>query len=187
MNATIALLQTRRSVPVAALSGPGPTPEEIDILLTLASRVPDHGKLTPWRFILFEGTSRERAGEIFADVYAKANPVQDPVRLAAEKNRFCLAPLVVGVISRAAPHSKIPEWEQILSAGAVCMNLVIAANALGYASVWLTEWIAYDRAVHDRLGIVEPEKVAGFIHIGRANSPREDRIRPKLSDIVARF
>ncbi|HTV31612.1 MAG TPA: nitroreductase [Methylocella sp.] len=187
MNATISLLQMRRSVPVAAMSGPGPTPDEVETLLTLASRVPDHGKLAPWRFILFEGAAREQAGEIFADVCAKANPIEDPVRLAAEKSRFSSAPLVVGVISRAGPHPKIPQWEQILSAGAVCMNLVIAANALGFASVWLTEWIAYDRAVLDRLGIAETEKVAGFIHIGRASGPREDRIRPKLSDIVTRF
>ena len=132
MNDTIALLRARRSAPPAVMSGPGPTPQEIEILLALAARVPDHGKLAPWRFILFEGAGRERAGEIFAEIYAKAHPGEDDQRVAAERNRFCLAPLVVGVISRAAPHQKIPEWEQVLSAGAVCMNLMVAANALGY-------------------------------------------------------
>jgi nitroreductase len=94
---------------------------------------------------------------------------------------------VIGVVSRAGPHQKIPEWEQVLSAGAVCMNLIVAANALGYASVWLTEWYAYDRAVLDRLGVEPREKIAGFVHIGRAPGPRDDRPRPVLADIVTRF
>ena len=111
----------------------------------------------------------------------------DDRRVEAEKNRFSLAPLVVGVISRAAPHPKIPEWEQILSAGAACMNLMVAANALGFASVWLTGWHAYDRSVLARIGVAEHERVAGFIHIGRADDPREDRPRPLLADIVTRF
>ena len=187
MNDTIALLRARRSAPPAAMSGPSPTPEEIQTLLSLASRVPDHGKLAPWRFILFEGDGRARAGAIFADMYAKAHPGEDEARVMAENNRFTLAPLVVGVISRAAPHQKIPEWEQVLSAGAVCMNLLVAANALGYAAVWLTEWVAYDRGVLARLGVAEHERVAGFIHIGRADGPREDRVRPRIADIVTQF
>jgi len=187
MNDTIALLRARRSAPPAAMSGPGPTSQETEILLALAARVPDHGKLAPWRFILFEGASRMRAGEIFAEIYAKAHPGEDDRRVEAERNRFSLAPLVVGVISRAAPHPKIPEWEQILSAGAACMNLMVAANALGFASVWLTGWHAYDRSVLARIGVAEHERVAGFIHIGRADDPREDRARPLLADIVTRF
>ncbi|HUI20742.1 MAG TPA: nitroreductase [Methylocella sp.] len=187
MNDTIALLRARRSAPPAAMSGPGPSPKEIEILLALAARVPDHGKLAPWRFILFEGSGCTRAGEIFADVYCKAHPGEDDRRIEAERTRFSHAPLVVGVISRAAPHPKIPEWEQVLSAGAVCMNLMVAANALGFASIWLTEWYAYDRAVLARLGVAENEKVAGFIHIGHAEGPREDRVRPQLADIVSRF
>jgi nitroreductase len=143
--------------------------------------VPDHGKLAPWRFILFEGAGRERAGEIFVEFYAKANPGGDDRRVEAERN----APLVVGVISRAAPQQKIPEWEQILSAGAVCMNLMVAANALGFASIWLADWVAYDRAVLAQLGVAENERVAGFIHIG--HDAREDRARPHLADIVTRF
>ena len=187
MNDTIALLRARRSAPPAVMSGPSPTPEEIQTLLSLASRVPDHGKLAPWRFILFEGDGRARAGAIFADIYAKAHPGEDKERAMAENNRFTLAPLVVGVISRAAPHQKIPEWEQVLSAGAVCMNLLVAANALGYAAAWLTEWVAYDRGVLALLGVAEHERVAGFIHIGRADGPREDRIRPRIADIVTQF
>jgi nitroreductase len=187
MNDTITLLRARRSAPPATMSGPGPTVQEIEILLTLAARVPDHGKLAPWRFILFEGDGRTRAGEIFAEVYCKLHPGEVEARVAAERNRFCHAPLVAGVISRAAPHQKVPEWEQVLSVGAVCMNLVVAANALGFASIWLTDWVAYDRSVLARLGVAENEKVAGFIHIGRADAPREDRARPLLGDIVTRF
>ncbi|MDQ6702833.1 MAG: nitroreductase [Pseudomonadota bacterium] len=187
MNDTIALLRARRSAPPAAMSGPGPTRQETEILLGLAARVPDHGKLAPWRFIVFEGEGRARAGAIVAEIYAKAHPGEDDRRVEAERKRFSLAPLVAGVISRAGPHLKVPEWEQILSAGAVCMNLMVAANALGYASIWLTGWYAYDRAVLARLGIAENERVAGFIHIGHADEPREDRPRPLLADIVTRF
>ena len=102
-------------------------------------------------------------------------------------SRFTRAPLVVAVVSRATPHAKIPEWEQILSAGAVCMNVTVAAKALGFASAWLTEWYAYDAAVRARLGLEAHEKIAGFIHIGRCDAPREDRVRPVLADIVSRY
>ena len=169
------------------MSGPGPTRQETEIMLSLAARVPDHGKLEPWRFILFEGEARDRAGEIFAEVYTAAHPDVEDQRIIAERKRFSLTPLVVGVISRAAPHPKIPEWEQLLSAGAVCMNLMVAANALGFASIWLTGWIAYDRAVLSRLRVAPEERVAGFIHIGRTKEPREDRARPLLANIVTRF
>ncbi|WP_395666435.1 nitroreductase [Methylocella sp.] len=187
MNATIEMLKARRSAPAATLQGPGPTEAEIDTLLQIAARVPDHGKLAPWRFIVFSGEGRERAGEALANVYRAAHPDADEKKIAFEKTRLSLAPLVVAVVSRAAPHVKIPEWEQELSAGAACMNLVVAANALGYASAWLTEWCAYDRAALDALGVGPQEKIAGFIHIGRNDQPREDRARPALSDIVTRF
>jgi nitroreductase len=187
MNETIALLKTRRSAPASTLREPGPDAADVETILQVASRTPDHGKLAPWRFILFVGESRSRAGEIVAEVYAKAHPEADAKQLETEAKRFSLAPFVVCVVSRATPHVKIPEWEQVLSAGAVCMNLIVAANALGYASVWLSEWYAYDREVLSRLGLTETEKVAGFIHIGRAEGTREDRPRPTLSDIVTRF
>jgi nitroreductase len=101
--------------------------------------------------------------------------------------RLSHAPLVVAIVSRAAPHAKIPEWEQVLSAGAVCMNLIAAAKALGFASVWLTEWYAYSADVLARLGLGAHERIAGFVHIGRCDAPREDRVRPVLADIVTRF
>ncbi|HKH81344.1 MAG TPA: nitroreductase [Methylovirgula sp.] len=187
MNATIELLRTRRSAAPALLTGPGPTSEERELLLTIGARVPDHGKLAPFRFIVFEGAAREKAGAIIAEVFAKSNPGADHARIEAERKRLALAPLVIAVVSRAAPHEKIPQWEQILAAGAVCMSLVIAAHAMGFATAWITEWYAYERAVLDRFGLSETERIAGFIHIGRHPGPREDRPRPALTALVTNF
>jgi nitroreductase len=187
MNATLKLLATRRSVPPIAMRGPGPTPGELRDLLALAARVPDHGKLAPWRFIVFEGEGRARAGEIFAEIVARREADADSQRLDFERGRFARAPLVVGVVSRAAPHVKIPEWEQQLSAGAVCMALTVAATAMGFRTAWLTEWCAYDREALTRLGLADHEKIAGFIHIGRVDNPPEDRARPDLDALITRF
>jgi nitroreductase len=187
MSDTIALLKTRRSVKPMDLIGPGPTADEIETLLSIASRVPDHGKLAPWRFIIFGEEARERAGAIIAETFAADNPQASADQLAFERNRLARAPLVIGVLSRAAPHVKIPEWEQQLSAGAACMTLVIAAHALGFAASWITEWYAYDRTVLERLGLASHERIAGFVHIGRPRQIPEDRDRPKLADIVSRF
>ncbi len=187
MNDTLKLLAARRSVPPIAMRGPGPTPEELRALLAVAARVPDHGKLAPWRFIVFEGEGRARAGEILAQILSRREPNADPQRLELERGRFARAPLVVGVVSRAAPHAKIPEWEQQLSAGAVCMALTVAATAMGFRTAWLTEWCAYDREAMARFGLAEHERIAGFIHIGRVDNPPEDRARPDLDDLITSF
>ena len=184
---TLELMARRRSAPPLTMTGPGPDAAELETLLTLAARTPDHGKLAPWRFVVFEGDARARAGAIFADVFAAKNPGAAESQLDVERKRFCHAPLVVAVISRAGAHPKIPEWEQVLSAGAVCMNLTLAANAMGFVSAWLTQWVAYDRDVLDRLGVGPAEKVAGFVHIGRRAGALEDRPRPPLAEIVTRF
>ena len=187
MNDTIALLKTRRSVSPIALAGPEPSKAELDTMLAVAARVPDHGKLVPWRFIVFSGAARERAGDVIAKVFAIDNPGADADLLAIERRRLSLAPLVVAVVSRAAQHMKIPEWEQMLSAGAVCMNLTIAANALGFATAWMTQWYAYDRRVLDAFGLAAHEKIAGFVHIGRSQTRPEDRVRPPLAEIVTHY
>ncbi|KAB2878790.1 MAG: nitroreductase [Pseudorhodoplanes sp.] len=181
------LLKTRRSVKPIELSGPAPDAADIDTLLTIASRVPDHGKLAPWRFIVIEGGARLRVGEWIAAAFRDDHPDATADQLAFEAARLARAPLVIGVVSRAAPHAKIPEWEQVLSAGAAAMNLLHAAHALGYAASWLTEWYAYDRRVLDALGLARGERIAGFVHIGRPGRPPEDRPRPALSDIVTRL
>jgi nitroreductase len=187
MPEAIDLLKSRRSVKPADLTGPGPSAAEIDNLLTIASRVPDHGKLAPWRFILFAGAGRLAAGKAIAAVFRKEHPDATAEQIEFERQRLARAPLVVAVVSRATPHVKIPEWEQLLSAGAAAMNLVNAAHALGFAANWITEWYAYDRRVLDALGLAPHERIAGFVHIGRPARPPEDRPRPALADIVTRF
>lgn len=184
---TIDLQSRRRSVPPQALASPGPTAEELRQLLTIAARVPDHGKLAPWRFIVFEGEGQVRAGDLIAHTFAADNPDADEKRLSVERRRLSQAPLVVAVVSRAAPHVKIPEWEQVMSVGAVAMNLTLAATAMGFATSWLTEWYAYDRRVLTGLGLGDHEKMAGFIHIGRPSAVIEDRVRPVLDELITRF
>jgi nitroreductase len=183
----IDFLKSRRSVKPREMSGPGPSPAELETILTIGSRVPDHGKLTPWRFIVFEGEARARAGEVIAEVFARKNPQASPADIDVEKKRLMDAPLVIAVVSFARPHPKVPEWEQRLSAGASAMNIVTAASALGYGANWLTGWFAFDRDVLDGLGLKADEKIAGFIHIGTRTRPNEDRPRPALGDIVTRF
>jgi nitroreductase len=187
MPEALDLLKTRRSVKPLELAEPGPSRAEVDTLLTIASRVPDHGKLTPWRFIVFEGAGRLAAGEQIATAFAAKYPEAAADQIAFERNRLARAPLVIAVVSRAAEHKKIPEWEQVLSAGAAAMSLVFAAHALGYAANWITEWYAYDRGVLEALGVGSEERVAGFIHIGRPARPPEDRPRPSLGEIVTRY
>ncbi|HEX2216042.1 MAG TPA: nitroreductase [Xanthobacteraceae bacterium] len=183
----LTLLKTRRSVKPAELVAPGPSPEQLRTLLAVASRVPDHGKLTPWRFIVFEGVAREAASEAIGKVFAEDNPQADAGRLQIERTRLSRAPLVVAVVSRAGPHVKIPEWEQVLSAGAAAMSLVLAAHAFGFAANWITEWYAYDRRVLQRLGLSAEERIAGFVHIGTPAKAPEERERPPLERIVTRF
>src|SRR5436309_11247887 len=187
MPDALELLTTRRSIKAVELTGPAPSQTEIGTLLTVAARVPDHGKLTPWRFIVFEGEARARAGEVIARVFARKNPQAQPAEIEVEKRRLTDAPLVIGVVSFTKPHPKVPPWEQELSAGASAMNIVTAATALGYGACWLTGWFAFDRDVLDGLGLKVDEKLAGFIHIGTVTKPNEDRPRPSLSDIVTRF
>jgi nitroreductase len=187
MPEALDLLKTRRSLKPIELVPPGPGKTELDTLLTVASRVPDHGKLTPWRFIVFEGDARLKAGEAIAAAFTTNHPEAKDEHVAFERLRLARAPLVIAVVSRAAPHVKIPEWEQVLSAGAAAMNLVTAAHALGFAATWITEWYAYDRRVLDALGLAPTEKIAGFVHVGRPKQPPEDRPRPPLTEIVTRF
>src|SRR6266550_1816502 len=125
----IELLKSRRSVKPREMSGPGPSPAELETILTIGARVPDHGKLTPWRFIVFEGDARVRAGEVIAKVFARKNPQATAAEIDVERRRLTDAPLVIGVVSFTKPHPKVPPWEQELSAGASSMNIVTAAAA----------------------------------------------------------
>ena len=187
MPEALELLKTRSSIKAVELTSPGPSAAEIETLLTIAARVPDHGKLTPWRFIVFEGEARLKAGAAIEAAFRTKYPDAKAEQIDYEKKRLARAPLVIAVVSRAGTHVKIPEWEQVLSAGAAAMSLVLAAHALGYAANWITEWYAYDRGVLDALGLKENERIAGFVHIGRPAQPPEDRPRPPLDEITTRF
>jgi nitroreductase len=177
-------LATRRSIPAFQMGGPGPGTAEIEAMLKLASRVPDHGKLAPWRFIVYRGEERGRLSAELAKMALAARPDLSEEMIKVENTRLTRAPVVVAVVSTAAPHFKVPEWEQLMSAGAVCLNLLMAANAHGYASNWLTEWYAFDEKAYPLLGVRPGEKIAGFIHIGTPQVPPTERPRPELADIV---
>jgi nitroreductase len=181
----LALLLTRRSVKAGMLGEPGPGPEQLRTILTAAARVPDHKKLVPWRFLIFEGDARTAFGEVLAKACA-AEEKEPPsaVRLEAERTRLMRAPCVVAVVSAVAPNPAAPEWEQVLSCGAVGMNLCLAANAMGFATCWLTEWCAYSPSVKAALDLADNERVAGFIYIGTAREHPEDRERPDLARIA---
>jgi nitroreductase len=181
---TLDLLLTRRSVKPFGMTAPGPNDQELELILRAGARVPDHGKLAPWRFITFRGETRRAFGEVLKTIFAKVEPRADADRLALEAGRLLQAPVVVAVVSRIVPSKKAPEWEQVLSAGASCQNMVVAATALGFASCWLTEWYAYDTDVAHALGLGENERVAGFIYFGTAAGPKDERERPVLSEIT---
>ncbi|NTA37303.1 nitroreductase family protein [Agrobacterium salinitolerans] len=177
-------LKVRRSTPALQLAEPGPSKTEIEEILRLAVRVPDHGKLAPWRFVVYRGEERVRMGETALRIALEKNPELDLQQHEAERTRFTRAPVVIAVISTAKPHFKIPEWEQVMSAGAVCLNLIFAANASGFAANWLTEWLAFDSAFLTEIEVGAEEKVAGFIHIGSTTFPPVERPRPELADVV---
>lgn len=177
-------LAVRRSVPAFQMREPGPNRSEIESILSLAVRVPDHGKLAPWRFIVYRGEERVRIGRELLTMALEKNPELSDEMIEVERARFTRAPVVIAVVSTAAPHVKIPEWEQVMSVGAVCLNLLMAANAHGYVSNWLTEWFAFDERAYPLLGIKPGEKVAGFIHIGSTDFPIVERPRPALADVV---
>jgi nitroreductase len=181
----IDLLLSRRSGSAKAMKEPGPSKKQLGQILQAGARAPDHGKLFPWRFIVFEGKGRERAGDILADVM-KAEGERDK-QVEEERGRFLRAPVVVGVVSAAREQHKIPVWEQELSAGAVCQNILIAATASGFVGNWLSEWYAYHPVVKDRLGLKAGERIAGFIYIGTAKDELEERPRPDMDGIVTIF
>jgi nitroreductase len=188
LNPALDLLLTRRSVSANSLGEPGPSEAELELMLKAASRVPDHKKLVPWRFILFEGDARANFGRVLLKaLQAEEKAAPSAARLEAERTRLVRAPIVIAVISRVTPNPAAPEWEQVLSCGAACFNLCLAANALGFGTSWITEWYSYSRTVQRALGLKEHERVAGFIYIGTAKEQQAERERPRLEDIVSRW
>lgn len=184
---TIELLRLRRSTAADLMTEPGPGADELASILSIASRVPDHRRVNPFRFLVFEGEGRAAAGEILARALAQAEPQAGASRLEAERGRFLRAPVVVGVISSVDRTHRTPEWEQILTSGAVCQNMLIAASAHGFAAQWLTEWCAYDRSVLDAFGLKPGERIAGFVYIGTAREDPLERQRPDAGALTTRF
>lgn len=178
--AALEQISQRRSVKAMDLQAPGPDQQQVEQLLAAAARVPDHGKLGPWRFLCFQDDARQAFGEHLAQRLRELKPEAPTVAIEAERGRFCRAPLVVAVISCVQAHPKIPEWEQLLSAGAACQNLLVAANLMGFAAQWLTEWYAYDKGIDAKLGLNPGERVAGFVYIGSATTKPNERQRPDL-------
>jgi nitroreductase len=179
------LLLTRRSGSAKAMDEPGPSHKQLAKILQAGARAPDHGKLFPWRFIIFEGKGRDRFGDILADVLEGEG--ERPKLIEDERARFRRAPVVVGVVSAVREQIKIPVWEQELSAGAVCQNILTAAHALGFVGNWLTEWYAYHPRVKEKIGLKPGERIAGFIYIGTSTVELEDRPRPEMDKIVSYF
>jgi nitroreductase len=178
-------LKTRRSVGIGFLQEPGPTREELNEILTIGTRVPDHGKFAPWRLIVIAGDARVRAGEKLADIQKRRRPELDDAALDIERRQFLPAPLTIGVLLSPKPNPKAPEVEQLLSAGNVCFNLSHAAFAMGFAASWTSKWYAFDTEAQTMLGARGGERFVGFIHIGTPTTVFEDRDRPKLEDVVS--
>lgn len=176
-----ARLAVRRSAPAQALAGPGPSPAEIERILTLGARTPDHGKLFPWRFVVMGPESR-------ADLARRLEPLAarqaDPGKAVKVLSKLTAPPLTILVVSAPVQGHKVPVWEQQLSAGAVCMNLEHAANALGYAASWITDWYSYDPQALELIGVEAGEQVAGFIHVGTLAEGPLERPRPDLATRV---
>lgn len=173
-------LALRRSAPALTLTEPAPSATEVADLLRLSARVPDHGKLAPWRFIVLEGASKVA----FADRLDQVARARGDTTLSAKLGKLRIPPLAVAVIS-SPRTSSIPEWEQLLSAGVVCTNLLYGALAMGYGANWITDWYSYDTEATSVLGLAEGERVAGFILIGTAREPPLERERPLLDPLVS--
>ena len=180
-------LKTRRSVGIGFLKDPGPTSAELDEILAIGTRVPDHGKVVPWRLVVIEGEARAEAGEKLAAIQKARNPALDETSLDVERRQFLPAPITIGVILSPRPNPKAPEIEQLLSAGNVCFNLSHAAFAMGFAASWTNRWYGFDPEAQQMLGARGGERFVGFVHIGTPTTVIEDRDRPDLDKVVSRW
>jgi len=187
MNETLRLLGSRSSTRAQDLREPAPDEAQLRRMLEIAARVPDHGIMEPWRFLVMPKASR---GAVVTQIVTKFRAAQpnatdgevDKIRL-----RFKDSPLIVVVISRTGAHPKVPEIEQVLSAGAVCMNLLHAAHASGFGATWLTGWAAFDKSSKELFGLSDNEQIVGFVHIGTRKVEAFNRPRPELSEIVSKI
>lgn len=186
-SSIIDFLLSRSSAPIPELKEPAPSDAEIETLIRVATRVPDHGRLQPWRFILYRGDARVEVGKRLAEIAEKREGPLPEGRRQQELTRFSRAPLVVGVVSSPKPNPKIPEWEMLLSGAAAAMNLVIAANAMGYRTNWITNWYSDVPEARAMLGLAPHERVVGFVHVGTYSGPPVERPRPEPATVVADY
>jgi nitroreductase len=185
LSSTAALLATRRSAKARDMIGPGPDAAQLRQILSAAMRVPDHGKLNPWRFIIVPADLRDVFADLLQQAYRAATPDAGRLELDSMAQFAKQAPTLVAVLSTPVPGSKIPVWEQQLSSGAACMNMLTAAHALGFVGSWLTGWPAYSDDVRDSLGGSARDRVAGFIFIGTASRDLDERPRPAYEAVVS--
>ncbi|NGN40094.1 nitroreductase [Mesorhizobium sp. CGMCC 1.15528] len=183
----IDFMLSRGSAPIPELREPAPGDTEIETMIRIASRVPDHGRLEPWRFIVYRGEARHRIGEELAALAEKREGPLTEGRRNQELARFSRAPLVIGVVSSPKENMKIPQWEMFLSGGAAAMNLVIAANALGYKTNWITNWYSDTEEGRRILGLAPHERVVGFIHIGSFDGTVPERPRPDVTALYGDY
>jgi len=184
-EAVLEFMRTRRSVPAKTMAEPGPSATEIRQMAEIASRVPDHGKIAPWRFVEYAASASHRLGELILARALEKDPDLSEEMQETELTRLSRTATVIGLIASPKEHPKVPEWEQVLSCGAAGMNWLIAANAHGYDAQWLTEWYAFDDQLAPHFGVQPGEKLAGFIHIGTRTMAKTERARPDLSDVLS--
>ncbi len=187
MTNALNLLHQRRSVKAKDMVGPGPDDAALEAILRAGHRVPDHGKLGPWRFIIFQGDARIAFGKALVKIYGAVNPEMGPDTAAAQAGLPVRAPLMIAVVYSPSEAKPIPEWEQIMSTGAVCQNMLLAAHAQGYVGQWLTEWMAFEPKVADHLGLAEGEQIAGFLYFGSAADTPAERERPDLEMRISHY
>jgi nitroreductase len=185
MPAALSLLQQRHSVPSRQLGEPAPNEATLQALLEAAIRVPDHGKLVPFRLIRMEGDAKLRFGERLAAIAIRNSPDMSEAKQEKERLRYTFAPLLMVVVACLHADSKVPEIEQKLCAGNVAYNILLGAYALGFGAQWLTGWAAYDREAAAILGLAEHEHVVGFVHLGTPQVEVPDRDRPALADLLS--
>lgn len=179
----VAFLAKRRSASAMTLAAPGPDDTQLADILRLAARVPDHGKLAPWRFVILKGAAKDAFAE---KITALANSQENPVKANAALRKLTRPPVAVAVVSRFIP-GEIPEWEQRQSASAVCHQMLLAAAALGWGANWITDWYSYDPRATAILGLTEDEKLAGFLYLGTATEQPQERQRPDVAAITGEW
>ncbi|WP_298670276.1 nitroreductase [uncultured Sphingomonas sp.] len=182
----LSLLATRRSAKPRDLAAPGPDPAQLEAMCAIAARTPDHGKLAPWRFVIVAAERRAALAQVIVDAYRAERPEAKRIEIEALEQFAHQAPALVVVLSSPRAESKIPLWEQELSAGAACMNLLHAAHAMGFAGGWLTGWAAFSDRVRDAFGAA-PERIAGFVFIGTPAKPLEERPRPETGAVISHW